>query len=72
MDKKTVSFSEVDSFSVFEEEFFNKIKGNNESLLQAKMQQYLVTKINSKVLKLLENENNYFFKIDISDKGKKI
>lgn len=70
VDKKTVTLSEVDSFPVFEQDFFNKIKGNNESLLQAKFQQYIITNINSKVLTLLENDTNYFLKIDISDDGK--
>lgn len=68
--KKTVTLSEVDSFPVFEQDFFNKIKGNNESLLQAKLQQYIITYINSKVLTLLKNDTNYFLKIDVSDDGK--
>lgn len=70
VDKKTATLLEVDSFPVFEQDFFNKIKGNNESLLQAKFQQYIITNINSKVLTLLENDTNYFLKIDISDNGK--
>lgn len=68
--KKTVTLSEVDSFPVFEQDFFNKIKGNNESLLQAKLQQYIITNINSKILTLLKNDTNYFLKIDVSDDGK--
>ncbi|OIP45723.1 MAG: hypothetical protein COZ16_07065 [Flavobacteriaceae bacterium CG_4_10_14_3_um_filter_31_253] len=70
VDKKKMILSEVDSFPVFEQIFFNKIKGHNESLLQAKLQQYIITNLNPKVLSLLKNETNYFLKIDISDSGK--
>lgn len=63
VDEKIINLSEVDSFPVFQQITLKEKDRNNKVLFQAKLQQYIITKMNPKLLNYLENDVRYSLKL---------